>query len=141
MRRKWEKGSLTVEAVFVVGIFLWMIFLILALLFFVHERAFYTACGCEMAQKESSREVWQKQESDTVKEEARELAQERRVPVESPQMDWKRDRKEIEVTYSGKVIPAVGRTAWVYESRGVSRIIRPTEEIRKLRLLQRVLPE
>lgn len=140
IQKKWRQGSLTIEAVFITGMFLWISFVILALMFYAHDRAFYTACACEKAQKESSLALWQGT-SDVVKEEAQALAKERRVPGTAPQFFWQNGKTQTEVGYSGKTQVAFGTEARSYESRAVSRKICPTEQIRKMRRLRQIADE
>lgn len=62
LKKKWKRGSFTVELAAIMPVLLLVIFASISLCFYVHDRAWLTACACEAArtgcrEKEGGREA------------------------------------------------------------------------------------
>lgn len=132
MKRIWKDGSVTVEAVFLTIMMLWIVFVILALLFFVYNRAYFTAALSETALKESSRCNWQDREI-TVERELREKAEDTGIPGKRPEFTCEMNENQIKIVYRGDVWMVFENQKWVYTGDIVSEKIFPVQEIRKIR--------
>ena len=142
MNRKYlKKGSFTVEAACVMSLILLVLMGILYLSFFVHNRAWLTAAACEAAltgSMEGVRKEGQPQEAAEVR--SRELGNVGFFGAENLAVQVK-NGTEIQVTYTADTISGFGGFRWKLTVDGSSKVIRPTQWIRKIKAASEVMQE
>ena len=135
--RLMKKGSLTVEASFVIPLSVMVMALVLSLGFFLYQRCWYTQAACETVLAGSTRAVLKGKSGE---EEAKKRWDIMRN--ESP-MPWNQitsaitgsdDRLEVHIT--GET-PVWGRKSWKADVTVSQKIVRPVTYIRKLEALQK----
>lgn len=139
--REIKKGSFTIEAACVMSLVLLVLMGVLYLSFFVHNRAWLTAAACEAAltgSLEGVRKDGQPQEAATVR--SRELGNVGFFGAENLSGQVK-NGKEIKVTYTADTISGFGGFRWKLTADGSSKVIRPVEWIRKIRVASEVIEE
>ena len=132
-----RSGSITVEAAVVVPLALMMIFLLISLDFYVHDKSYYTLCALETALTGSS--LARKNQGDAeelAKEKMSSLTKAHRMPTELPRGEVKIGGTETEATFCGTVYRLWGYGTWDYEVSGTVQIIRPQERIRPIRMVK-----
>ena len=132
-----KKGSLTVEASFVIPLSVMVMALVLSLGFFLYQRCWYTQAACETVLAGSTRAILKGKSGE---EEAKKRWDIMRK--ESP-MPWNQitsaitgsgDRLEVHIT--GET-PVWGRKSWKAGVTVSQKIVRPVTYIRKLEALQK----
>lgn len=133
-------GSITVEAAVVVPLALMVIFLLISLDFYVHDKAYYTLCALETAVTGSSygrisRESGERQ----AKEKLGNLTRSHRMPTEIPRGSVNVTGDKTEIYLEGTVYRLWGYGAWKYKVGGTAETIRPEERIRQMRTVQNII--
>lgn len=127
-----KKASITVEACVVMPIVIFVVFVLLSLILFVHERAWFTLAACETAVT-----------GDTAGEEetAAKLMQLKKdypLPAREQESSIEYVEKSVKVKVSGKVFPVTVQKEWDYTEEIEVLRNRPVEKIRKIRALRSV---
>ncbi|MCI5648196.1 MAG: pilus assembly protein [Fusicatenibacter sp.] len=143
MKKLWDKkvqASITVEAVLVVPLVLMILFLLISLDFYIHERAWYTCAAYEAAMLGESKG---RTLPDCGREETilrlTELEQAYPLPGQKIQMGVSAAKEELQVEISGSVLEITGKAGLKYRvTASVSRR-NPTEIIRKIRNVKSLL--
>lgn len=134
-------ASITVEAALVVPIVLMVIFLMISLDFYVHDRAYYTLCAYETALTGNSfRRISEEEGERNAKETISLLRNAHRMPTELPDGTVRMEEETTEAIFSGSVYRLWGTGSWEYQVRGSVRRIQPEETIRKIRMAEKILP-
>lgn len=140
-KRNLKKGSFTVEAACVMSLVLFVLMGVLYLSFFVHNRAWLTAAACESAltgSMEAVRKDGQPEEAASVR--SRELGNVGFFGAENL-TGQVQSGKEMKVTYTADTISGFGNLRWRLAVNGSSRVIRPTDWIRKVKAAAEVIEE
>lgn len=100
---EWKKASMTVESAVIVPMAVVLLALLIILIFYVHNRAWYTCVACETVVRGNMPEA---EESHDAEESARKLAQQRIsdqvMPGSSPALDLAVGKKQTTVSFSGQ---------------------------------------
>ena len=137
-RRSLRKGSLTVEAAYIVPAAVFVIALLLVLQFFVHNRNYYTAAALEAALLGNGRAVKDTCELEgEAAERARDRSSEQPFPGSRPGSAVRCTRTGTSVSYSGQHFPAFDR--WFsWEIDKTVKKVRPVRILRKLHTLRQI---
>ncbi|MDY2936930.1 MAG: TadE/TadG family type IV pilus assembly protein [Fusicatenibacter sp.] len=134
------QASITVEAVLVVPLVLMVIFLLLSLIFYIHERIWYTCTAYEAALRGVS---MGRTDSDYGKEETSLRLGEREeaypLPGREIQKEVTASEKKIEVEISGSVLPVTGNLPLEYQVAVSAARRNPTQIIRRIRNVKALL--
>ncbi|MDD3279384.1 MAG: pilus assembly protein [Lachnospiraceae bacterium] len=120
-----ERGSFTVEAVFVVPIVLFALFFLLSVQFYLHQRTWFTAAAYEAAMS-----------SEQETEKAQRLLQENPITLGKAEYSADIGKKKIVITYRGQAFSAWILKAWDYEIQGRIERQQPVTHIRRLHVLK-----
>lgn len=123
--KKYNSGSLSVEAVFLSPLILTVLFLILSFCFLTHQRIWFTAAAYEAALTPSGE-----------LEKSKQLLNEAPLTSDLPKPFVTQTSNYIEVTYSGTVLTFLGNYKLNYKTIGKIELLHPTEHIRRMRLFQ-----
>ena len=137
--KKMRKGSFTIEAACVMSLVLMTVISLLHLTFYVHNRAWLTAAAYEAAltgSMEGVRKDGQVYEAAQMR--SQELGNVGFFGAENLQCQVKADKK-VSVTYQAETIVGFGDFRWTMKAEGSSKIIRPTEWIRKTKAAAEVI--
>lgn len=131
----WEKGSLTIELVCLMPAVLLVIFGVLALCFYVHNRCFLSAAAWESALTGAMEEY---REDGEPTEAARLRVRERGnigfYGLEDLSVQVHGDKNQIQVSCRGKVPVLYGGLYLDLKSQGAAQILHPADKIRKKRI-------
>lgn len=135
---KWTlSGSLTVEAAVVVPLTLMVIFLLVSLDFYVHDKAYYTLCALETALTGSSYARLEPERGENqAKEKLGSLTKAHRMPTEIPSGNVETSINETKVSFEGAVYRLWGYGAWEYKISETVKTVNPKKRIRQIRMLQ-----
>lgn len=129
----WKKGSFTVEAACVMSLVLLVLFGMLYLSFFVHNRAWLTAAACEAALSGSMEGVKKEDKVyETANVRARELGSQGFFGAENLTAQVETGKK-VRVSYAADTISGFGGFQWKLQVQGESKIIQPVKWIRRLK--------
>lgn len=139
MRKTWKKGSFTVEASLLLPFLIWIIFVLLCLGLFWHDRSVLSACAAELAGKGAAR----KYETDAHLEswltgEASGLAEGRLYLLRVTEVSAKVTAGKVTVIYAGSS-PLLGGLETREQESALRR--NPVSFIRKSRLLEEIAGE
>lgn len=136
-RKKERKASITVEAALVVPIVLMVIFLLISLDFYVHDKAYFTLGAYETALTGNSfRYVSEEEGERGAKEKSSRIVKDRKMPGQAPESFVRLKENETEAGFKGSIVQLWGRGIWEYEVSGTVRRIRPEETIRRMRVVE-----
>mgnify|MGYP004467491793 CR=1 FL=1 len=141
LRKKMQKGSFTIEAACVMSLILITIIGVLYLAFFVHNRTWLTAAAHEAAltgSMEGVRKNGQTYEAASAKGE--ELGNVGFFGAENLKYQVSTG-KTVKVSYQAETIAGFGGFRWTLKTEGSSRIIRPSEWIRKVKAAAEIVTE
>lgn len=132
-----KKGSLTIETACLMPVILLVIFSLLGLCFFVHNRCYLTAAALEAALTGTLEE----QREDGEPEEAAELRARERGSVgfyglENLNVRVEKSRSKIQVSYQGETPVLYGGLRWKMKSEGSSKILDPVGRVRQIHVLK-----
>lgn len=142
MRKQINRGSMTVEASFIVPLVLMVIFLSMLLAFYVHNRAWYTAAAAETVLTAASEGVRKEKNAERIlSEKMKERSQKQGFPIWNLSEDtWVQNDK---VTAAAEA--ASGRTlgggGWRFKVQETVQIVRPVAFIRKIQGLSALMGE
>lgn len=131
MRKKWKRGSLTIEAACVMSVVLFTLMGSLYLFFFVHNRAWLTAAACEAAvsgSMEGARAGGAPLEAAL--EKGRELGNTGFFGGEKLHVQADAGKK-VQVVYDLDVISGFGGFSWHLRAEGNAAAVRPAAWIRR----------
>lgn len=129
-----KRGSMTVEIACVMSLILLVLLGVLYLCFFVHNRSWLTSAAYEAAlsgSMEGCRENGKITQTAEVK--SKELGNTGFFGAENLGVDIKADEKKVEVSYELDTIASYGGLKWHLKTKGISKVIRPVEWIRKIK--------
>jgi len=112
---------MSVEAVFVVPLVLFILFFLLSFSFFTHQKVWFTEAAYEAALS-----------PDCEEEKAHLLLEEAPLGIGTPHVDVKKYDHHIQVTYRGN-ISGTSKINLNYQSSAETQILNPAEIIRKIR--------
>lgn len=134
-----RRGSFTIEAACVMSLVLMTVISLLYLTFYVHNRAWLTAAAYEAALTGSIEGVQKDgQAYEAALMKSQELGNVGFFGAENLQCQVKADKK-VSVTYQAETIVGFGDFRWTMKAEGSSKIIRPTEWIRKTKAAAEVI--
>lgn len=139
IRKKAEKGSLTIETACLMPLILLVLMGVLYLSFFVHNRAWLTAAAYEsalsgsMEANKSNGQIY-----ETARMRSEELANTGFFGAENLSTQTNTG-KEVQVTYDLDTISGYGGFSWHLRTEGTARIIEPIKHIRKIRSAAAIL--
>lgn len=129
--KKWKRGSLTVEAAFVMSVVLFTLMGSLYLFFFVHNRAWLTAAAYEAAVSGSMEGVrTDGKPQDIAEKKGRELGSVGFFGAENLSVQAKAGRK-VQVVYDLDTTSGFGGFSWHLRAEGEAVVVRPLTWIRK----------
>ncbi len=141
LRKKMQKGSFTIEAACVMSLILITIIGVLYLAFFVHNRTWLTAAAHEAALTGSMEGVRKNgQPYETASAKGEELGNVGFFGAENLKYQVSIG-KTVKVSYQAETIAGFGGFRWTLKTEGSSRIIRPSEWIRKVKAAAEIVTE
>jgi len=138
-KSKVAKGSITVEASFIVGLALIIIFTVLALCFYMHNKAWYTAASGETAITASTYAT--RKDGDfqkIIEDKTSKFANGAKFPDISKGLTSKSNEKQIQITVEGKVPVVINNQSFQIEIDISSKVIKPVKFIRTMQSLQMI---
>lgn len=131
------RGSLTIETACLMPVILLVIFSLLALCFYVHNRCYLTAAALEASLTgalEEHREGGEPREAADVR--ARERGSVGFYGMENLSVEVNAGKNKIQILYQGETPVLYGGFRLQMESEGEAEILNPVEKIRRLRVLR-----
>ena len=141
-KKRWQEAaaSITVEASLVVPLALIVIFLLISLDFYVHDKAYYTLCAFETVMTGNSYgRMGQESGERYAKEKLSSLLKAHRMPTEVPQGQVKVTDEHTEAVFEGSVCQLWGHGIWKYHVSAEAKNIRPEERIRRIRMVENII--
>lgn len=141
-KKRWQEAaaSITVEASLVVPLALIVIFLLISLDFYVHDKAYYTLCAFETVMTGNSYgRMGQESGERYAKEKLSSLLKAHRMPTEVPQGQVKVTDEHTEAVFKGSVCQLWGHGIWKYHVSAEAKNIRPEERIRRIRMVENII--
>lgn len=132
-KKKWNRGSFTVEAACVMSLVMLAVMGILYLCFFVHNRAWLTAAACEAAlagSMEGERAGGRAEE--TARRRSEELGNTGFFGMEHLKTQVKAG-KNVHVVYTADTISGFGDFSWKLKAEGKSEILDPVTWVRNIK--------
>ncbi len=132
--KRLKKGSLTIETACLMPAILLVIFSLLGLCFFVHNRCYLTAAGLEASltgAMDAHRQGGSPKEAANLR--ARERASIGFYGMENLRMQVE-ERGGITVSYQGETPVLYGGLRWDMSSEGSAKILKPAEKLRRQRV-------
>lgn len=134
-----KKGSFTVEAACVMPVILLVLFGLLYLCFFVHNRAWLTAAAYESALTGSMEAVKENGEIyEAASMRSRELGSTGFFGAENLTVQTSTG-KRVQVTYSLDTIASYGGFRWHLQAGGSSMVIQPVKRIRTIKAASEIV--
>ena len=133
---KWKKkGSLTVEASFIISMSLITVGFMLSLCFYIYQRCWYTQVACESVLTGSAQGIWK---GESMAEQAEKKWKSRKeefyLKPESLTDDCSGNKEQISLRISGKTT-VWGKPALEFQTFASQKGIRPVRYIRKIQAL------
>lgn len=133
---KWKKkGSLTVEASFIISLSLITVGFMLSLCFYIYQRCWYTQAACESVLTGSAQGIWK---GESMAEQAEKKWKSRKeefyLKPESLTADCSGNKEQISLRISGKTT-VWGKPALEFQTFTSQKGIRPVRYIRKIQAL------
>lgn len=133
-------GSITVEAAMVVPLALMVIFLLISLDFYVHDKSYYTLCALETALTGSSYGRMDPENGEAqAKEKLGALIKSHRMPTEIARGNVNVTEDQTEVSFEGAVYRLWGAGAWEYKVSGTVETVNPKKRIWQIRMVKNVI--
>lgn len=133
-------GSITVEAAMVIPLALMVIFLLISLDFYVHDKSYYTLCALETALTGSSYGRMDPENGEAqAKEKLGALMKSHRMPTEVPRGNVNVTEDQTEASFEGAVYRLWGSGAWEYKVSGTVDTVNPKKRIRQIRMVQNII--
>lgn len=133
------RGSITVEAAVVVPLMWMVIFLVISLTVYVHQRTWYTEIACEAVITGSGQGAYKgKDASEEAKQVMNKRKQEYEYPFEGADCTIAGGKDQVSARLSGSILFFLpqGYVEKSYSSSVEAQVIRPVEFIRHLRALE-----
>lgn len=125
-----KRGSLTVEAVLLSPILLFVLFLLLYLLIYIHHRVWLSQAACEAAITGCMEEDQKKNGERRAQIKAKELSDSLFYPVKD--LNWKiEEDRWLTVTYEGEFQVLFPKMSWKLQETGQAKVLDPPSYIRK----------
>lgn len=141
LRKKMQKGSFTIEAACVMSLILITVIGVLYLAFFVHNRTWLTVAAHEAALTGSMEGVQKNgQPYEAAFAKGEELGNVGFFGAENLKYQVSTG-KTVKVNYQAETIAGFGGFRWTLKTEGSSRIIRPSEWIRKVKAAAEIIIE
>jgi len=122
-----RSGTMSVEAVFVVPLVLFSLFLILFFSFYTYQQVWFTEAAYEAVLSQGKEE-----------EKAKLLLEEAPLTLSIPSANMKQSKNHVQITYEGQLLPSMGRFNLKFKAKAEIGILRPVDYIRKLRLIKKL---
>lgn len=122
-----RSAAMSVEAVFVVPLVLFSLFLILFFSFYIHQQVWFTEAAYEAVLSPGKEE-----------EKAKLLLEEAPLTLSIPSANMKQSQNHVQITYEGPLFPNMGWFNLKFKTKAETGILRPVDYIRKLRLIQKL---
>ncbi len=135
-KENWKRGSLTIEMACLAPLILLVIFSLLGLCFFVHNRCFLTAAAYEASltgAMESCREGGMPEQAARLR--AKERGSIGFYGMENLRMQVIEKNDRIQVSYHGETPALYGGLRWKMDSEGTAEMLDPPEKLRRQRSL------
>lgn len=130
-------GSFTVELAGLMPVIFLVIFGIWSLSFYMHHKVWLAGAAYEAATVGAAEGVFSKEKAlPAASLRAKERLNEFFEGNDGENVQVVEQNGTIQVCYRGQVTSAYGGLRWEFQSTGRSKICRPTEQIRKLRLTE-----
>lgn len=144
MRKKFkenhfDKGSITVEATFIVGLALMIIFIVLALCFYMHNKAWYSAVASETAITAATYAT--RRDGDfygIIEDKIGSFTNGAKFPDISQGLVSKSNDKKMQIGTKAKVPLLINSQSFQMEVDISSKVIKPVKFIRKIQSLQMI---
>ena len=134
---QYRRGSITVEAVLILPIVLQVIFLLISLDFFIHERSWYTMSALEaalLAENTGRVSLKNGQQEAELRMEQRKAAYP--LPGHEVNTTMFSNEQTIRIQFKGSVFPVMAKSTWSYEGTEDVQRIDPVKRIRKMRAIK-----
>lgn len=128
IHRKYSQGSFTVEAVFVVPVVLFVIFFLLSVQIYMHQKVWFTAAAYEAAMSTDQESV-----------KAERLLAEAPVSLGKPGCSVSVEKHKTEVVYTGEAFSLWVLDGWNYEITAKVERQDPVSHIRNMKSLKEVV--
>lgn len=139
--KKYRKGSFTVEAACVMSLILLVLFGILYLCFFVHNRAWLTAAAYEAALAGSMEGIKENGKVyETAELRSRELGNTGFFGAENLKANIETG-KTVKVSYDFDTVSGFGGLFWKCHAEGTSKVVAPVKWIRKIKAASEIFDE
>ena len=138
-RNSFNKGSITVESAFVVGLALFVIFTVLALCFYMHNKAYYVAAAGETAITAATYAT--RQEGDfrsIIDDKLKDFVDGAKYPDISRGLISQSSNEKMLIGIKAKVPLYINSQSFQMEVAISSKVIRPVKFIRVVQSLQMV---
>ncbi|HIU74648.1 MAG TPA: pilus assembly protein [Candidatus Pelethocola excrementipullorum] len=122
-----RNGAMSVEAVFILPLVLFSLFLILFFSFYIHQRVWFTEAAYESVLSPGKEE-----------EKANLLLEEAPLTLSNLAVHVRQTKDYVEITYEVELIPNMRLLNLNFKTKADARILKPVEHIRKVRLIQKL---
>ena len=134
-----SKGSITVEATFIVGLTLLVIFVVLALCFYMHNKAWYVAVAGETTITAATYATRRDGDFDEViADKIGSFANGAKFPDISKGLVSKSNDKQMQISTEAKVPLLINNQSFQIEVDISSKVVKPVKFIRKIQSLQMI---
>ena len=139
-KRGWAPGSLAVEAVMLAPLYLLVIFTVLSLTLFVYHEAWYTAAAEEAAVSAAAKAMDGKEGmAETADSKIEAVKGQMHPGMNRLTSSYTIGKEEIQISFRGEIPWLYGTYGMQVMAEGKSRIVVPTEFIRKVRNAEKIL--
>jgi len=138
-KNKFDKGSITVESTFIMGLALLIVFTVLALCFYMHNKAWYSAAAGETAITAATYAT--RKDGDfygIIDDKVVAFADGAKFPDISEGLISKSDTTQMSISVKGKVPLVINPQTFQIEVDVSSKVIKPVKFIRKIQSLQMI---
>ena len=136
---RFDKGSITVESTFIMGLALLIIFTVLALCFYMHNKAWYSAAAGETAITAATCATRKEGDfNEIINDKIAAFANGAKFPDTSKGLTSKSSDKQMQVGAKGKVPLWITPQSFQIEVEVSSKVIKPVKFIRKMQSLQMI---
>ncbi len=122
-----RKASMSVEAVFITPLILFVLFMVLFFSFYIHQRIWFTEAAYEAVLTPGNE-----------REKAQLLLKETPLALNAPNVNVAISKQQIQTTYEGKILPSEGSFSLNYSVSAKAEVLKPVEYIRNLRSIGRL---
>ena len=134
-----SKGSITVEATFIVGLSLLVIFIVLALCFYMHNKSWYTSVAGETTISAATEGTRKDGDFKTIiGDKVSTFANGTKFPDTNQGLISKSSGELMQIDTQAKVPVLINNTSFEMEVSVSSKVIKPVKFIRKIQSLQMI---